>query len=273
MKENANKILDSQGRPINSRRTNRLKEFFKENVWNILGTGIASCITIVSLLNMLISKSYANSCAEYYGVHKKYFSGTEIFEDKVIFVFCAILLFAYPFFFDYVNRKMKSKAYLIITFLLSIIILFMQNILYTVNLIERIPYEEMRIFIDNYITIIIFLIADVIIAYFLIIRNYFWYEKPYKRIEKILLSLAMIIYAIDTAAGVSIALSYQIGDKKSYEVIENNRVIVSTYDGKFVVMNCEIQEEWLLIEKGTYSLEEMAGLKITYHEYDEVICK
>lgn len=68
-------------------------------------------------------------------------------------------------------------------------------------------------------------------------------------------------------------INYEIADKKEYEVIEQNRAIVSNYDGKFVVMSCEIQDETIILKKGTYSLEDMTGVSITYHKYEKVICE
>ena len=88
-----------------------------------------------------------------------------------------------------------------------------------------------------------------------------------------LLYLALLIYMLNTAIGVTIKMNYDISDNKSYEVIEQNRAILSNYDGKFVVMDCEIQGETIILKKGTYSLEEMTGVSITYHKYEKAICE
>ena len=61
--------------------------------------------------------------------------------------------------------------------------------------------------------------------------------------------------------------------KLAYEIIEQDRAIISEYDGKFVVMDCEIQDETIILKKGTYSLEEVIGVSITYHEYEKVVCE
>lgn len=61
--------------------------------------------------------------------------------------------------------------------------------------------------------------------------------------------------------------------KKKYEVIEGNRAIVSCYEGKFAVMDCKIQGETLVLNKGTYRLEEMTGKSIRYHQYEKVVCE
>ena len=162
---------------------------------------------------------------------------------------------------------------MIFTFIITVYIMFFQNLSYTINLIEIIPWAWLRRFIDNYATIGVFLIVDIVIAYFIIIRNFFWKNKKYSVCGKIILAIALILYVLNVAIGITIKINYEIADKKEYEVIEQNRAIVSNYDGKFVVMSCEIQDETIILKKGTYSLENMTGVSITYHKYEKVICE
>ena len=102
---------------------------------------------------------------------------------------------------------------------------------------------------------------------------YSWKNKKYSVCGKIILAIALILYVLNVAIGITIKINYEIADKKEYEVIEQNRAIVSNYDGKFVVMSCEIQDETIILKKGTYSLENMTGVSITYHKYEKVICE
>lgn len=274
MQDKRNKdIVDSQGNVLKSTKDNKVKQFLENNIWNVLGSGLAAFITVVGIMNLIISKSFSFSCANFYGTDRKYFSGTEIFEDKLIFIFFALLLLVYPFIFSYFNKKINSKIYVILTFLVTVYILFAQNILYTVNLIDIIPWDWLRRFIDNYVTIGVFLVADILIAYFIIIKNFFWEKKKFNRVEKMILMLALLLYISNTAIGITIKINYEISDKKAYEVIEQNSAIISNYEGKFVVMDCEIQGETIVLKKGAYHLEEMVGASITYHTYDKVICK
>ncbi|MFQ7574542.1 MAG: hypothetical protein ACLRLD_03825 [Lachnospira sp.] len=271
-KENRD-IVDSQGNVLKSTKKNKIKEFLKNNIWNLLGTGLATCITLVGIMNLLISKNYCSSCAAFYGINRKYFSGTEMFEDKMIFAICALVLLAYPFSFSYITKKLNSKVSTVVAFLLTIFILFIQNVLYTSELLYSIPWGWMKKYIDNYVVIGIFLLSDILIAYFIIIREFFFERKKYKIFEKVIFTIALLIYLISTTVGISLKINYDISDKKAYEVIENNKVIISDYDGKFVVMGCEIQGETIILKKGTCSLEEMTGVSITYHKYDQVICE
>ena len=274
MQDKENKyIVDSQGNVLKSTKDNRVKQFLKDNVWKILSIGLAACITLVGIINLVISKSFSISCSNFYGIDGKYFSGTEMFENKLIFVFGVLVLFAYPFILSYMNKKMNSKLYVVLTFILTVYILFAQNTSYTLELIEIIPWTWLRRYIDNYVTIVVFLIVDIVIAYFIIIRNFFWKNKKCSMGGKIILLIALIFYLLNVATGIAIRLGYEISDKKAYEVIEQNKAIVSNYDGKFVVMNCEIQGETIILKKGTYSLEEMTGISITYHKYKKVICR
>ena len=54
---------------------------------------------------------------------------------------------------------MNSKLYVIFTFIITVYIMFFQNLSYTINLIEIIPWAWLRRFIDNYATIGVFLIC------------------------------------------------------------------------------------------------------------------
>ena len=131
----------------------------------------------------------------------------------------------------------------------------------------------MRKIIDNKLIIIVFLISDLVLSYFIIIKNFFWESIKYNKVEKIISSIALLINISIVVMGFTTKMSYEISDKKTYEVIEQNGAIVSVYDGKFVVMDCEIQGETIVLKKGKFSLEEMTGFSITYHTYDKVVCE
>lgn len=271
-----NNIVDSAGRPINvdnTNKVNKLKKFIDGNIWNILGIGIGACITLGNLINVFASANYSRDCSEYYGIDVKYFSGSAMFQNKMIFLVVAIILIIYPFFFNYIDSKLKSKIYLILFFMLTIYILFIQNLGYTVKLIDSIKCEWLIPIIDNYVTIIVFLISDIILAYFFILRKYFRKDKPLIKLEKIVFALVLGIYLFNTSIGVSITLNTQISDKRFYEVIDNSKVVITNYEGKFLVMYCNVKGEQLYIEKGKYSFIEMTGVDIKYREYKKVECE
>ena len=74
-------IVDSQGNVIKSIKDNKTKQFLKDNVWNILSTGLATTITLVEMINLVISKNFSVSCSNFYGIDGKYFDGTEMFDS------------------------------------------------------------------------------------------------------------------------------------------------------------------------------------------------
>lgn len=274
MQDKENKVIvDSQGNVITSIKDNKCERFVKDNIWNILSTGLIVISTIPEIINWMFSKTFSVSCSNFYGIDGKYFDGTEMFENKLIFIIFSLILFIYPFILSYTNKKMNNKLYVMLTFILTIFILFFQNLSYLINLIDIIPWAGVRRFIDNYVIIGLILIIDIVIAYFIIIRNFFWKNKKFSICERTVLAIALICYILIVAIGITIKTNYDIADKKEYEVIEQNRAIVSHYDGKFVVMSCEIQDETIILKKGTYSLEDMTGVSITYHKYENVICE
>ncbi len=270
MMEETKQIIDATGNVLNKKKENKTIIFLKENAWNIIGVGLPALISLISGLNLIVTKNFANSCADYYGVNKEYFSKSGIFEDQILTIACALILFLYPFIFSFITKNEKSKFYVILTGIATVMILFMQNLIYTVNLIDIISIDWLRKIIDNYFVVIALLVVDIVIVYFVIIRGAFGNKKRINKFEKILFSLALGIYVLNVTVGIGIKMNYQIDDKKAYEVIEQNKAVVAIYNEKFVVIDCEIDGDTIILEKGKYSLQEMTGVSITYHEYEKV---
>ena len=88
-RENDTVLVDPYGKAISSMPQSRWKAILSKNLWNILGPGLAAVITVAGIVEMIFVKSYVISCANFYGIDKKYFSGTEIAGDKVIFLVCS----------------------------------------------------------------------------------------------------------------------------------------------------------------------------------------
>lgn len=266
-------IVDVNGNAYKRTKDNRILQFIKDDIKDIGGSGLALTTAIVGVLNWVISKFSSVSCANFYGINKKYFSGTEIFEDKLIFIFLMVILFAYPFVFVYINKKINSKIYVAATFLLTACILFSQNLLFTIDIIDIIPFESIKRVVDSYVTIGVLLIDDIVISYFIIIRDSGGKKKKYNNLETVIFAIALILYFANIITGISMRMTYEIDDKKTYETIDQDKVVVSEYEGKFVVMECEVQGETLILKKGTCRLEEMVGVPILYHKYEKVICE
>ena len=126
MQDKNNKvIIDQHGKVMSDTPKNRLKDIVSKNLWNILGTGLAGAIAFAGMVQIIFEKSYVISCADFYGIDKRYFNGTGVVEDKAVYIVCVIFLMVFPIFLAYLNRKMKSKIYVILTFLATVLILFM----------------------------------------------------------------------------------------------------------------------------------------------------
>ena len=197
-----------------------------------------------------------------------------MFKAKFIFFIAAIVLIMYPFILDRINKKIKSNFFIWVSFIFTILVLLMQNLNYAINFIDILKWGWLKIVLDNYFTIGLFLIVDIILAYFFILRNRIKKIKKYTRMEKIIFTMAMSIYLIEVSLGIWLVLASDISDKKIYEVIKSdNKVIVEEYNGRFIIMNCEINDDKLLIEKAKYSFIDITGVEITYCKYKDVECK
>ncbi len=266
-------IVDSQGKTFTRTKDNKWKELLRNHVWDILGMGLTTCNATVGAINFVASKSFAVSCADFYGVDSRYFSETGLFTDKLIVFVVSIFVLMCPFIFTYLNKNEKSKIYVVTTFVVTVSILFMQNAIFLIDIIESVSWDWIKKCIDNYWTVAILLVADIIISYSVIIRKYFCGNKPYKKFEKVLFVIAVAIYISNVSTGIMVKMNYEINDKKTYEVIGHDKVMISSFDDKFVVMNCEIEDDILVLKKGKYDLIDMRGVSITYREYKDVICE
>lgn len=263
-------IIDISGNKLSSHKnSHKIRGFLEKNLWNVLGTGIAFVVTLFGSVRLFIANGYADSCSSYYGVPKRYFDGTEMFYDKILFLAAFIVLIIYPFLFEYINRKIKSRLFVCCVFVVTICLLFIQNISYTVLIIEEMPWDWLKNIIDNYVMIAIFLLADVVLAFYIIVRK----EKLLKCWEKVLLAVSIFIYLMDVCMGFVLVLNSDISDKRNYEIINNNQVIVSEYDGKFLTMKCRINDKELVIDKGNYYFVEMTDKDIVYREFEKVDCE
>ena len=65
-------------------------------------------------------------------------------------------------------------------------------------------------------------------------------------------AIALGIYLLNSLVGISQILNRQISEKRFYEVIDNNKVVITNYEGKFLVMDCGVQGGILKIKKGKY---------------------
>lgn len=265
-------IVDSQGNAI--KKDKSIKQFLTDNTKNILTLLLTSGIAglVIKIVKEAVAYKYAGSCADFYGADRRYFSGIEVLEYKWFYICSLIFLLVYITVCLYASKKTTSKAGDIGMFIILAIMLYFVNILFNHCTVSFASRDWMKYWANQYAWGIMLLISSVILAYFLSLRSVICRWKGYKWPEKILLAVASMIVIINIAVSIKSVLTINISDKKKYEVIEGNRAIVSCYEGKFVVMDCKIQGETLVLNKGTYRLEEMAGKSIRYHQYEKVVC-
>lgn len=266
-------IVDSQGNAI--KKDKSIKQFLTDNANNILTLLLTSGIAglVIKIVKVAVAYKYAGSCADFYGADRRYFSGMEVLEYKWFYICSLLLLLVYITVCLYAIKKTNSKAGDKRMFIILAIMLCFANILFNICTVSFAHWEWMRHWADQYAWGVMLLISSVILAYFLSLRSVICRWKGYKWPEKILLAVASMIVIINIAVSIKSVLTINISDKKKYEVIEGNRAIVSCYEGKFVIMDCKIQGETLVLNKGTYRLEEMTGKSIRYHQYEKVVCE
>lgn len=269
-------IGDSQGNAI--KKDKNIKQFLTDSTKKILTVLLTSGIAgvVMEIFKEKVIYDYANSCASFYGVDKRYFSGIEMVEDKLVYIIALLVVvvgLAVWLLLPCGKKKTNGKAEAIIMFITIVSVLFSVNTLCILCIVSFAHCDWMKYWADQYAWGIMLLISSVILAYFLSLRSVICKWKEYKWPEKILLAIASMIVIINIAVSIKSVLTINISDKKKYEVIEGNRAIVSCYEGKFVVMDCKIQGETLVLNKGTYRLEEMTGKSIRYHQYEKVVCE
>lgn len=251
----------------------QIKQKLYENIWEILGTGITVISSIYLMLSLFVLRKYAYFCSEFYGVDKKYFDGTEVLQDRVAMLISVLLICIYFGMLAYTNKKMESKMFRFIFFFVCFLLFLKLNNDCIVAIIEGTSCLKLKELLNNYITVIVLVGADLIILFWGIIRPFCGEKSKCRTSSAIIFGVALIIFMGDVGGGFLMQLNYKISNKKSYEVFEENNVIITNYEGKFLVMPCEIKDNTLIIRKGEYSLQEMKGQKITYQKYDSVICE
>lgn len=270
--ENKKIIVDSNNKILISSKK-KFVNFIKENIWKILGSGIAASVLIFNIIEFIATVYYSELCEEYYGVYWKYFLDSDIFKISLINLGVLILTLIYPIFFIICNKKMKSKIYYIVSFLITAFLMFYQNIVYTSNMLKDINSDFVNKVIDNIYVMIIFAISDLIISFYLFISKSFQKMKriKVKNFEIIILTIATIIFAINISIGLGSIASRDISNKRKYEVLNNQRVIIAVYNNQFVVMNCKIKDKELFIKKNEgYELIDMKGKRVNYIKFEEV---
>lgn len=273
MEDNKKIIVDDKGNPLNNRWFYNLKGYIKDNIWNILGKGIATLATLQGIVMAFSQMAYARDCASFYGIHNRYFDGSDVFRSKIMYLVACIFLIIYIWALGYIGKKMKSKIDRAFIFIATMLFLFVQNVIYTCNIISRGGYAVFENEGFLIVSVVVYIISDIIIAFYMVLRKHCKKWKEPKKVEGIILGAALCVYAFCAVGGIMAYMGTEIEDKRTYEIISDSDVIVSTYEGMFVTMKCRVEEDTLYIDKGKCKLRGMENEEISYYEFEEVICK
>lgn len=266
-------IVDELGNAI--KRKISLTSFIKKNIGIILGSGISFMALICNLITLIDSRGYIRECSEFYGVDRRYFDANDIMQDKKVTIIALIVFVAYPLLFEYVNKQSTGKCkkmIRIVSFILTTLLLFVQNITFFSVLSEK-NHSIISNSLFVLVLIIINFIADVIIAYYLVIKRLLSCNNNANTYQHIILGISLVLYISNVFMGISQIIRNDISDKVKYEMINNNTVVVTVYDGKFLCMDCEIEEKNLNISRAQYKFIDMENVSVTYYEFDKVICE
>lgn len=234
---------------------------------NIIGDIVTMGIPIVSVILVLIrvieSTVYAVQCSEIYGADIRYFINTGLTEVRVIYAVSIFIIILYPIIIVYLfknNKKWKWKVFIWI-----LMALWGQTVVYTVN-IKRVTLWNTGII---GLMMCAGFAADGIIDY-LIIKIFFTEsEIVMNGIRKGIYCIALFIYVIICFLGIAASFN-SIRGKKIYETINDNKAIIAEYNDKFVVIDCYIEGENLVLLKGNYTIEDLTGVKIKRRKYEMI---
>ena len=223
-------------------------------------------IAIIGVLGLIVSKmvafNYKRKCEEYYNVSMQYFDGKQRLESVEIFGILTLLLIIYPIIIYIMRRYLNDKIEKIMTFIALACIFIYQSLTYVECIIEYVNRDYLQNNRVLWTVIFILGIADVAFSHFLV------FEK-----NEVIGIISFSVIIITVIVGIFAGLSFNAENKMEYEILDDRKsAVISTYEGKFVVMDCKIYENnnYLYLDNTKYRLEEMAGHDIQSITFDSV---
>lgn len=225
-------------------------------------------IAIIGVLGLIVSKmvafNYKRKCEEYYNVSMQYFDGKQRLESVEIFGILTLLLIIYPIIIYIMRRYLNDKIEKIMTFIALACIFIYQSLTYVECIIEYVNRDYLQNNRVLWTVIFILGIADVAFSHFLV------FEK-----NEVIGIISFSVIIITVIVGIFAGLSFNAENKMEYEILDDRKsAVISTYEGKFVVMDCKIKiygkKKYLYLDNTKYRLEEMAGHDIQSITFDSV---
>lgn len=230
-------------------------------------------VLLMASITTQLSKVYANACETFYEIPKQYFINNSFYMDRIKFLILFIIIFFSYLIAIKVFQKYVIKNKIVIMIYTFLFLLIITRKFYSI-VIEHIFPKFLIKYFGIWIVFPIIVLFIYCVSRLLVETEYNTQSQMLQKIkdsELNLVSCAIVFMIILT--GILSVATQTVADKRWYEIIDKNQVIVSHYDGKYVVMDCDIGENNLTIVKGSYELIDMTGVKITYQEFNDVVCK
>ena len=226
-------------------------------------------IAIIGVLGLIVSKmvvfNYKRKCEEYYNVSMQYFDGKQRLESVEIFGILTLLLIVYPIIIYIMRRYLNDKIEKVMTFIALACIFIFQSLTYVECIIEYVNRDYLQNNVVLWTVIVILMIVDALFSYFLVFKQ--------NEVKGII--FFSIVISIIVIGGIVAGISFNAENKMEYEILDDEKsAVISTYEGKFVVMDCKIKiygkKKYLYLDNTKYRLEEMAGHDIQNITFDSV---
>lgn len=252
----------------------KIRTNLRKNVAEMILPIIGVYTFIYQVLLWFFCKVYVLSCSSFYGIPQKYFSGEDLWEDKLYFGIIIIIAVMFIFACIKIEKKMNltSKGWKIFLCSSIFMVLFYLNSVFLEINIDCFFSLFIKSSLYEYYIGIIMMLAVVVVSYYLVIGDS---DKIKKGTEKrfVVFMISTMILLFNISFGTYFQMKYDADDKNDYEIWENNKVIVSNNTNIFVLMDYEIQDETLIIKKGSFEIKKDIEGSITYYKFEEVRCE
>lgn len=252
-----------------TKKTNKILEFAQKNyAWIIaIFTGLSVIVSnILKFIEYLTGTVYFS----YYGLDMNLYK----YSDRgFIYSLCLSSLFILALFsllycFCQIANNIKNKKYINKNNILNLLIIISSNFFIILSSSAK----------QSFMSIIVSFIELVVIE---IINSFIMFRKTkedkkidaslseellnYVKILPFVLIILIILFAIKT----QLSLSY----RTNYRIIDNNKVIVYSNNEYYITLDCEINNNNLVIYKGAQEKIDNLGIHSNYKKFDSVDVK
>lgn len=253
------------------------ENIFLKTIFKYVGNDIHTVLTMSTVLfgfveiflQFIYAINYTQSCSEFYGIDKKYFNGNEMFFTTVFKTVALTLLVIAPWIYHSLLKANESFKWKILE-VIGVAGLCLLLVLQCVNNLLSIQDLNISQLLLNNIGLYMSISICIILTYFITLRDEVWKNKHLFLPEKVVLVSTLFIYLLIAVSAIGLSENNNIRYKRSYEIIDNRKAVLMLYKEKFLVMDCTINNNELIIKRGSYSFIEMNDVKIEYHKYDKV---